>query len=243
MTTKQATALPTITQTFHGAPITFREDGWVNLTHAARNYKKDLSNFWRTPGTMQYIEALSEIREMHGISLISIRRGRGGGTWVHPKLAVVAARWLDVRFAVWCDLMIDNILRGNITTTVAVPTLEAQQIKAEFDQAMSVILALKKENQDLKEQGFQGELPPGWATCGVFLEDKGVSFRGVQAHGKELGFIAATEMARRGLAAATLKSKRGTLDKDKAYYPPEVLEHSYRKLKDQQLGLFASQLP
>ena len=36
----------------------------------------------------------------------------GGGTWLHPKLAVVFARWLDVNFAVWCDLQIDNILRG-----------------------------------------------------------------------------------------------------------------------------------
>lgn len=36
----------------------------------------------------------------------------GGGTWLHSKLAVVFARWLDVHFAVWCDQQIDALLRG-----------------------------------------------------------------------------------------------------------------------------------
>lgn len=36
----------------------------------------------------------------------------GGGTWLHPKLAVPFARWLDVRFAVWCDQQINKIIQG-----------------------------------------------------------------------------------------------------------------------------------
>lgn len=36
----------------------------------------------------------------------------GGGTWLHPKLAIVFARWLNVKFAVWCDEQISNILQG-----------------------------------------------------------------------------------------------------------------------------------
>jgi len=36
----------------------------------------------------------------------------GGGTWLHPKLAILFARWLDVDFAVWCDEQIDGIVRG-----------------------------------------------------------------------------------------------------------------------------------
>lgn len=34
----------------------------------------------------------------------------GGGTWLHPKLAVVFARWLSVDFAIWCDMQIDSII-------------------------------------------------------------------------------------------------------------------------------------
>jgi len=36
----------------------------------------------------------------------------GGGTWLHPKLAVRFAQWLDVDFAIWCDEQIDALLRG-----------------------------------------------------------------------------------------------------------------------------------
>lgn len=51
----------------------------------------------------------------------------GGGTWLHPKLAVVFARWLDVRFAVWCDLHIDALLRGELDE------------KRRFDQACTAL--------------------------------------------------------------------------------------------------------
>lgn len=38
----------------------------------------------------------------------------GGGTWLHPKLAVRFSQWLDVNFAVWCDEQIDGLLRGKV---------------------------------------------------------------------------------------------------------------------------------
>lgn len=50
--------------------------------------------------------------------LVTVQRGNGDlpqvGTCGHPKLAVFFARWLDVRFAVACDAMIEEILRGNV---------------------------------------------------------------------------------------------------------------------------------
>ena len=38
----------------------------------------------------------------------------GGGTWLHPKLAIHFARWLDLHFAVWCDEQIDAIIRNGL---------------------------------------------------------------------------------------------------------------------------------
>ena len=38
-----------------------------------------------------------------------------GGTWLHPKLAIVFARWLNTKFAVWCDLKIEAILHGGMS--------------------------------------------------------------------------------------------------------------------------------
>lgn len=47
--------------------------------------------------------------------MVEASRVRGqAGTWLHPKLAVAFARWLDDDFAVWCDLHIDALLRGEL---------------------------------------------------------------------------------------------------------------------------------
>ncbi len=65
--------------------------------------------------------------------VLDARRGsgaNGGGTWAHPKLAVFFARWLDVRFAVWCDLMVDEILRGRVEVQpVATPLTQDRTVE------------------------------------------------------------------------------------------------------------------
>lgn len=114
-----------ITKDFEGHPIVFREDGYINMTKAAKQYGKKLSNFWDSPETKEYVDALAEIPGIQGNDLLVSKRGNGGGSWCHPKLAVFFARWLDVRFAVWCDLMLDNILRGSLEVSVVEPTEEA----------------------------------------------------------------------------------------------------------------------
>ena len=115
----------TLTKDFNGLPIVFREDGYINMTKAAKHFGKKLSDLWRSPDTKEYLKVLSQLPQFAGIKLVISSRGRYGETWVHPKMAVFFARWLDVRFAVWCDLMIDNILKGHIQTTVVVETQEA----------------------------------------------------------------------------------------------------------------------
>lgn len=131
-----------ITKDFNGLPIVFREDGYINMTKAAKHFKKQLIHFWSNEGTREYLVALhrallsihrdsdvwdpQDVLEAYSFLVQAKRGGKKGtaGTWCHPKLAVFFARWLDVRFAVWCDLMIDNILKGRIQTSVVVPTQE-----------------------------------------------------------------------------------------------------------------------
>ncbi|MDO5653626.1 MAG: P63C domain-containing protein [Brachymonas sp.] len=51
------------------------------------------------------------------VGLVKTRAGApetGGGTWMHPKLGMPFARWLDLHFAIWCDEQIDNIVRCGI---------------------------------------------------------------------------------------------------------------------------------
>jgi hypothetical protein len=75
---------------------------------------KSIPNWLRLEETRLYIAAFVEALNVSDVSdLIRSQRDRdrGGGTWFHLKLAMAFARWCDPRFAVWCDLQIDSLIR------------------------------------------------------------------------------------------------------------------------------------
>lgn len=102
---------------YDGHVVTYRDDGWFNATQAAAKFGKKPNEWLRLPSTDDYISALCRQLRNEKISLLkAIRQGRDrpDGKWLHPKLAVHFARWLDVDFAVWCDMQIDEIIRGSM---------------------------------------------------------------------------------------------------------------------------------
>lgn len=112
-----------ITLEYDGMPVDFTGEAWFNATEVAERFGKRVDNWLRLAETKEYMTELagvlnpSHLRELNSRNpghLIRTRRGAKGGTWMHPKLGVAFARWLDVRFAVWCDMQIDKILRGGI---------------------------------------------------------------------------------------------------------------------------------
>ncbi len=99
---------------YQGAGIGFTQDGWFDATSAADRHGKRVSDWLENQETKDYIAALAQCLNVpEERDLIRAKRGRNGGTWLHPKLAVPFARWLDIRFAIWCDLQIDFLIRGN----------------------------------------------------------------------------------------------------------------------------------
>ncbi len=98
---------------FQGRDVAFKDDGWFNATAAGDRFGKRVQDYLDNLETKAYMHALaSALNHANQRDLIRATRGRGGGTWFHPKLAVHFARWLNTEFAVWCDLQIDNLLRG-----------------------------------------------------------------------------------------------------------------------------------
>ncbi len=101
---------------YQGQPVRFNSDGWINATDVAKRFGKRPVDWLKQEETKEYLGALSEALNCDPESLLETRRGRHhSGTWLHPKVAVAFARWLDVKFAVWCDLHIDALLRGELT--------------------------------------------------------------------------------------------------------------------------------
>lgn len=121
---------------YQGQSVRFNTDGWIDATEAAKQFGKKPAKWLELPSTKSYMAALSRHLDLDvdvrksDIKLVETSRVRGkAGTWLHPKLAVAFARWLSDDFAVWCDLHIDALLRGEHT--------ERQQ----FDRACKALAA------------------------------------------------------------------------------------------------------
>ncbi|MDU9394319.1 KilA-N domain-containing protein [Pseudomonas sp. zfem002] len=102
---------------YQGQAVRFNSDGWINATDVAKRFGKRPVDWLKQCETKEYLNALAEALTCDAGSLVETskaRSDRGGGTWLHPKLAVAFARWLDLKFAVWCDLHIDALLRGEL---------------------------------------------------------------------------------------------------------------------------------
>ena len=98
---------------YEGQPVRFNADGWINATEAAARFGKEPAQWLRLPDAIRYLEGLQRTYgEITYVKTSRARADRGGGTWLHPKLAVKFARWLDVDFEIWCDEQIDALVRG-----------------------------------------------------------------------------------------------------------------------------------
>lgn len=93
-----------ITRAWNGTPIARRTtDGYVNATAMCRANGKEWSKYRESDRCQTYLDALAETSEIRMFDLIESRQGQGGGTWVHPQVAVDLARWISAPFAVWMD--------------------------------------------------------------------------------------------------------------------------------------------
>ena len=103
-----------------------RPTQWLRMRETAEY----LSALADSKGNCDFLEQFSKIKDLDGESsksqnqlLVLVKKTgyvitksgspeSGGGTWLHPKLAVRFAQWLDVRFAIWCDEQIDTLIRN-----------------------------------------------------------------------------------------------------------------------------------
>ncbi|MEA9996301.1 KilA-N domain-containing protein [Pseudomonas sp. 10B1] len=102
---------------FEGKAVTFNADGWINATEAAARFGKEPAQWLRLPDAIRYLEGLERTYgKITYVKTSRARADRGGGTWIHPRLAVKFARWLSVDFEIWCDVQVDALVRGEINS-------------------------------------------------------------------------------------------------------------------------------
>jgi ribosomal protein L7/L12 len=89
---------------------------YINVTRIAKHFNKLPADWLRLKETKSYINALiSHYGNLHNGDLVVVRKGGNNksltGTWIHKKLIIAFARWLNPEFAVWCDGVIEEILQ------------------------------------------------------------------------------------------------------------------------------------
>ena len=90
---------------------------YANANQMASGFggSKKLENWKASNNTQRYIEALKVNPKFQGTQLIISRKGNSKefeqGTWIHEKLVLNFARYLNVEFELWCDEQIATLLR------------------------------------------------------------------------------------------------------------------------------------
>jgi hypothetical protein len=128
-----------VSASFNGVPVSFSSDAYLNATEIAKQFGKRPVDFLKTEQAQEYINALAQkLSEVKKITskenqLVIVRKGGNKdlqGTWLHPKLAIVFARWLSAEFAVWCDEQIENMLHPILAQQTLTPEQKAMIQKA-----------------------------------------------------------------------------------------------------------------
>lgn len=176
-----------ISADFNGISVTFRNDAYLNASAIAEHFGKRARDYLITDQTKNYIKALTDCFHSKAENpafeekqWVIVKRGApeaGGGTWLHPKLAIDFARWLSPEFAVWCDAQIEQILGINHAPQIRAPrTRKALAGGLTLDQ-QETIKALHRELVKAAPEHLQAKLA---VTLWAAIKSKfGVTYKAV----------------------------------------------------------------
>jgi len=106
---------------------------WLNATEVSKTFGKDLSNYWKSQDTQEYMKSVCNFNSVKSTELKQAIQGKYGGTYIHPDLIIHFARWISSDFAVACDRWIKNEIRLESKKNEMLILEEAQQQIAQIE--------------------------------------------------------------------------------------------------------------
>ena len=129
-----------------------KPDGYINATEFCQMHEKEVYEFLRLPSTQKYIDFLNTGKSRI-IEVVFTQKGKGGGTWIHPKLAIHLWQWISVEMM---DLVSDIVL-GWMSNGCNRPTAKKPERTPEYLQIESQAKETRKSLGDaMKECGKNG---------------------------------------------------------------------------------------
>jgi len=158
-----------LTYNYENLLVQFTTEAWINVTEIAAHYGKQLNHYFSNMQTTSYIKALCDLSGgVDPSAFVITKRGRNGGTWMHPDLAVHFGRWIDDYFAIWCDRKIREILDSQ---GIHVSWERARHASSASYKAMAQMLDITRTNsgKETKSYHYSNEARlVNWALTGAF---------------------------------------------------------------------------
>ncbi|WP_341530004.1 KilA-N domain-containing protein [Nostoc sp. UHCC 0302] len=161
-------AITIISRQVNGSVVKQRRcDGYVNATALASAYKlatgkrRDVSEWLENKRTKETLSHLSSNTGIPVFELYQVFQGsplHGGGTWIHPKLAVRFGIWLSDEFGYLVEQWVEEwVVNGQPT----VGDSKVLELESKLETAMEAITQLQAQIQNLLPPSSDF-IPPGW---------------------------------------------------------------------------------
>lgn len=87
-------------------------DDFVNAAAWCKAFGKTWYEFERLPETRKFVKAYCEKHNKGKSRIIESKRGKGGGTFVHPVIAIKLAEWLSPKFEVFAKEVLQKFIKN-----------------------------------------------------------------------------------------------------------------------------------
>ena len=171
---------PVYALTFNGVVVESRkEDGFVNATAMCKAGKKEFKHWKSLESTKELIKVFEESQILKvGIPTfksLEVDKGRYGGSWIHPTIAVQLAQWISPSFALQVSEWVREIaITGGLIK--GQEKSEAQLLEIQNALAEKIIenKKIKKDHNSLlyKRQYHKFQKGPAFYIVGILKGEK-----------------------------------------------------------------------
>jgi hypothetical protein len=186
--------------------VQFTGEAFFNATVVAKAFGKSPKDWLRNDDAQEYISAIGRKCLLQENQLVRVvNGGNNPGTWLHPKLAIAFARWLNVDFSIWCDEQIEAILKpAPHPMSAAELILQQAQMLVAYEKRMEEFNDRMKR-VECKQQAFEDGIR-------YFTVIGYVGYKGLPAvnmsQAQKLGKLAKKLSNDRGIAIDRVKDQR-----------------------------------
>jgi hypothetical protein len=133
---------PDLSGTFeiNGIIIQSREDGLISGTQICKAGKKEFKHWYSLESTKELILKLEEQIQADNLKvdiptfkILDVQKGRYGGSWIHPDLAIQLAQWISPVFALQVSKWIRELaLTGTVSLGAEKSNIELLKLQKDY---------------------------------------------------------------------------------------------------------------